>query len=260
MVKLDFKKQLVVVTGGTKGIGKATAASFLESGAKVIVTARKDTDAAVKELSALGEVYGIACDLSTKEGTDTLIKEAAKIGPVDILVNNVGIFEPQEFFGMSDEVWQNYIDVNFFSTLRLSRHYLGEMLKRDVGSIVIVSSETGMRPIKEMLQYSVTKAMQISLARGLAELTKGTNVRVNSVLPGPTWTEGVANFVDKIAKDNKQSLDQAIKDFFVEREPNSLIARFLNVKEVADTIVFTSSNKGISGAAQKVEGGVIRTM
>jgi NAD(P)-dependent dehydrogenase (short-subunit alcohol dehydrogenase family) len=263
-LNLQLDNKLVVVTGSTSGIGKGIAKSFLQEGAKVIVNGRSQdrVEEVAQELSAFGQVYGIAADVSDASGTHKFIRQVKEHGEVDVLVNNMGVFEVKDFAEVSDEEWMNYFNVNVLSAVRLSRELLPDMLKRNSGRIINIASEAGVKPLPQMIPYSVTKTALISLARGLAELTKGTKVTVNSVLPGPTWTEGVESYMVGAAEAENEELEPFTANYFKKNEPTSLIQRFATVEEVADTVVFIASEKAsaINGAAQKVEGGIIRSL
>ncbi len=254
-----------IVTGSTAGIGKGIAKSFLKEGAFVFVNGRSEqsVSAALAEFAAEGftSTMGVVADISTPEGAESFFSQVDKSGrEVDVLVNNMGIFEVRDFFDITDEIWTNYFNVNVLSTVRMSRKYLKPMLERNRGRIIIVSSECGLRPIADMICYASTKATQINIARGLAELTKGTNVTVNSLLPGPTATEGLTTFIQGIAEKSGKGHADAIRAYFSEREPTSLLQRFLTVEEVSNVALFLASDlsSGINGAAQKVEGGIVR--
>lgn len=258
-----------IVTGSTAGVGKAIARSFLKEGAFVFINGRSEQSVASTILSLTEDsiprelVHGVVADISTAEGAQKFFTEVESTGrAVDILVNNMGIFSVQDFFSITDEVWKHYFDTNVLSTVRFCRQYLKPMLDRNAGRVLIISSECGMRPIGDMLHYATTKAAQINLARGLAELTKGTKVTVNSILPGPTATEGVQEFVGGIMTQTGQSKDEVLRDYFQTREPTSLLQRFLTVEEIADTAVFLASDRssGINGSAMRVEGGIIRSI
>lgn len=261
---LHLKNKLVVVTGSTSGIGKAIVKSFLQEGASVVLNGRSQgrVDETVQELSALGNVYGIAADLSEASQARKFLIKVKEIGEVDVLVNNMGVFEVKEFEAVSDEEWMNYFNVNVLSAIRLAREILPEMLTRNTGRIISISSEAGVKPLPQMIPYSVSKSALISLSRGLAELTRGTKVTVNSVLPGPTWTEGVESYMVGAAKAENEDLDVFTENYFKKNEPSSLIQRFATVEEVADTVVFLASEKAsaINGTAQRVEGGIIRSL
>lgn len=259
---LGLKDQRVLVTGSASGIGKATAQSFLEEGAKVIVHGLTETevDACVRELSPLGEVVGMAADLTVLDQANALCTFAQSQGEVDVLVNNVGVFSVKAFEDLTDADWMQYFDINVLSAVRMSRVFLPEMLKRGTGSIVNLASEAAVKPLPQMIHYSVTKTAMLGLTRGMAELTKGTAVRVNSVLPGPTWTEGVEAYFDGLAAQKGEPLAEIIENYFKSDEPTSLIQRFVQADEVARTIVTVAANKAMNGGAHKVEGGIVRSI
>ncbi|WP_416435119.1 SDR family NAD(P)-dependent oxidoreductase [Priestia megaterium] len=261
---LKLRDKLVLVTGSTGGIGKGTAKSFLQEGAKVIINGRteKGVQAVIKELSSLGTVYGIAADVSKAEGCQHLIEKVNEIGNLDILVNNTGIFEVKPFVDVTEEEWLDYYQTNVLSAVRLSRAFLPEMMQRDFGRVINLASEAGIKPYPELVPYGVSKTPLVTLSRGLAEVTKGTKVTVNSVLPGPTWTEGFAQFITDLADEKGQDLDTFIAEYFKNDQPTSLIQRYATVEEVADTIVFLASENAsaINGVAQRVEGGIIQSI
>ena len=197
-MELGLKDKLVLVTGSGSGIGKATARTYLEEGARVVVHGLTEEEVAscVDDLSPLGEVHGLAADLTKTEDAEALADFARAQGPVDILVNNVGIFAVKPFEELTDEDWMHYFNINVLSAVRMSRIFLPDMLSRGEGSIINMASEAAVKPLPQMVHYSVTKTAMLGLTRGMAELTKGTRVRVNSILPGPTWTEGVEAYFD----------------------------------------------------------------
>eukprot|EP00600_Ochromonadales_sp_CCMP1393_P007906 CAMPEP_0174968636 /NCGR_PEP_ID=MMETSP0004_2-20121128/8250_1 /TAXON_ID=420556 /ORGANISM="Ochromonas sp., Strain CCMP1393" /LENGTH=263 /DNA_ID=CAMNT_0016217903 /DNA_START=129 /DNA_END=920 /DNA_ORIENTATION=+ len=256
-----------IVTGSTAGIGQAIARSLLQEGAFVFVNGRS-TESVQKAIDAFNaegliNTHGVAADVSTADGCESFFEQVDATGRVvDVLVNNTGIFSAADFFDVSDEVWAQYFNVNVLSGVRMCRKYLKPMLERNQGRIILISSEAGIRAIPDMLHYSTTKATVINLARGLAELTKGTNVTVNSVLPGPTATEGVKVFIQGLMEASGKSEDETVRDFFKTREPTSLAQRFLKPEEIADVVTFLASPKssGINGATQRVEGGIIRSL
>ncbi|MYL39530.1 SDR family NAD(P)-dependent oxidoreductase [Halobacillus litoralis] len=261
---LQLKDKLILVTGSTQGIGKEIAKTFLEEGARVVINGRtaEKLDHVVEEFKHLGDIQGIAADVSTKEGADALIQKVDAIGDLDVLVNNTAMFEVKDVEDVTDEEWMGYFETNIMSAVRLSRHFLPKMLERDTGRILNISSEAGVKPLAEMIPYSTTKGAVNSLTRGLAERTKGTSVTVNAVLPGPTWTEGVAGFMQGAAENAGEELESFTKDYFNNNEPTSLIQRFGTVEEVAGIVVYLASPKAsaINGAMQKVEGGIIRSV
>lgn len=259
---LGLKNKLVLVTGSASGIGKATAQMFLAEGAKVIVHGLTDeeVEACVDDLASFGDVVGKAADLTDIEQAKVLCNFALEQGDVDILVNNVGVFSVKAFEDLTDADWAQYFDINVLSAVRMSRVILPAMLKRGTGSIVNLASEAGVKPLPQMIHYSVTKTAMLGLSRGMAELTKGTGVRVNSVLPGPTWTEGVEAYFDGLAEQKGEPLADIIDNYFKSDEPTSLIQRFVQADEVAKTIVTVAANEAMNGSAYKVEGGIVRSI
>jgi len=205
------------------------------------------------------KVRGVAADVSTAAGCKALV---AALPDVDILINNAGIFEPKGFFEIPDEDWSRFFEVNVMSGVRLARAYMPGMLKRNWGRIVFISSESGLNIPKEMIHYGMTKTAQLAVSRGLAEMTRGTAVTVNSVLPGPTMSEGVETFIKDIAKHNGVSVEEATKQFFQRQRPTSLLQRFATVEEIANMVVYVSSKESsaTNGAALRAEGGIVQTI
>jgi NAD(P)-dependent dehydrogenase (short-subunit alcohol dehydrogenase family) len=263
-MKIDLTGKTALVTGSTAGIGHAIAKGLATTGAEVVVNGRSQAkvDAAVAALTKAvpgAKVRGVAADVSTAEGCKALV---AALPDVDILINNAGIFEPKGFFDIPDEDWTRFFEVNVMSGVRLSRAYMQGMLKRNWGRIVFISSESGLNIPTEMIHYGMSKTAQLSISRGLAELTKGTAVTVNSVLPGPTMSEGVETFVKDLAKQNGQSLDEAAANFVKQNRPSSIIQRFASVDEIANMVVFVASKEAsvTNGAALRAEGGIVQTI
>jgi NAD(P)-dependent dehydrogenase (short-subunit alcohol dehydrogenase family) len=263
-MKIDLSGKTALVTGSTSGIGNAIAKGLAAAGASVVVNGRTQAkvDAAVAAIAKAvpgSEVRGIAADVSTAAGCNTLV---AALPDVDILINNAGIFEPKGFFDIPDEDWTRFLEVNVMSGVRLSRAYLKGMLKRNWGRVVFISSESALNVPKEMIHYGLTKTAQLALSRGLAEMTRGTAVTVNSVLPGPTMSEGVETFVKDLAKQNGQSVEEAASQFVKQFRPTSLLQRFASVEEIANMVVYVSSKEAsaTNGAALRAEGGIIQTI
>ena len=263
-MKFDLSGKTALVTGSTAGIGHAIANGLATAGANVVVNGRSQAkvDAAVAKLAAAipgAKVRGVAADVSTAAGCTAL---TAALPEVDILVNNAGIFELNGFFDIPDEDWSRFYEVNVMSGVRLARAYMPGMLKRNWGRIVFISSESGLNIPKEMIHYGVTKTAQIALARGLAELTRGTAVTVNSVLPGPTLSEGVETFVKNLAKQNGQSEAEAAANFVKQHRPTSLLQRFTSVDEIANMVVYVASKEAsaTNGAALRAEGGIVNSI
>ncbi len=253
---LQLNNKNALITGSTKGIGYAIAQVLAKEGANVIVNGRSEDSTQTAAESIGHNAKGIAADLSTDQGCSELLNKA---GQVDILINNAGIFEPKEFTEIPDEDWERFYQVNVMSGVRLTRAVLPGMLERNWGRILFVSSESGVQIPAEMVHYGMTKAANISLVNGIARLTKGTHVTVNAVLPGPTASEGVSQFVGEMADEANQSKEEFEKDFFNNARPTSLIQRFAEVEEVANTTAYYCSplSSATNGAAIRVDGGVI---
>jgi NAD(P)-dependent dehydrogenase (short-subunit alcohol dehydrogenase family) len=263
-MKIDLTGKTALVTGSTGGIGFAIAKGLAGSGAAILVNGRKAdrVEAAVARLKAAvpGATFTAAPgDVSTAEGCQAAIAPAAQI---DILVNNAATFEPKDFFEIPDADWMHYFETNVLSGIRLSRMLMPNMLKRDWGRVVFISSESAVQLPKEFLHYGVSKTSQLGVSRGLAELTQGTSVTVNSVLPGPTRSDGVEGFLEALAKQSGVSTDEMAKNFVQTHRPSSLIQRFATVEEVANMVVYVCSKEAsaTNGAALRVDGGVLRSM
>ncbi|KAF0843142.1 NAD(P)-dependent dehydrogenase (short-subunit alcohol dehydrogenase family) [Methylovorus glucosotrophus] len=257
---LKLNGKLALVTGSTAGIGYAIAATLAREGAKVIINGRTQSavNKAIAEIktSTNTEVLGFAGDLSTADGADALFKQYPN---VEILVNNLGIFEPKPFEEIPDADWIRFFDVNVLSGIRLSRMYLPSMKQADWGRIIFISSESAIQIPAEMVHYGMTKTAQIAVARGVAETVAGTGITVNSVLPGPTKTRGVVDFVDALGQDG-QTFEEFEKEFFEKARPTSLIKRFASPEEVASLVAYVASPlaSATTGAALRVEGGVLK--
>lgn len=253
-----------LVTGSTQGIGFAIAKMLAAEGVRVIVNGRRQESVqrAAQELAAHGEASGIAADLSGAEGANQLLAAVKAIGPVDILVNNVGYFEVKPFTAITDEDWTSMFELNVMSGVRLSRALMPAMLERDWGRIVFIASEQSAKPNPDMLHYAMSKAAQVSIARGLAELTRSTRVTVNSVLAAPTWSEGVAVFLEKIGPGHGKTVDEMRTAYFEDTGRSSLLQRWATTDEIAAQVVFLCSARAaaINGAAQRADGGIIRSL
>jgi NAD(P)-dependent dehydrogenase (short-subunit alcohol dehydrogenase family) len=259
---LNGKRALV--TGSTAGIGLAAARALAEEGARVIINGRTGSrvQAAVQMLRTLatpGPVEGIAADLSTAAGCQAVTDAHPD---VDILVNNLGVFEPKPFGEISDADWLRFFETNVLSGIRLARHYVRGMRERNWGRIVFVSSESALQIPTEMIHYGMTKTAQLAVARGLAETLAGTGVTVNSVLPGPTASEGVGQFVAQMAEAQGKDTAAVEREFFKEARPSSIIQRFATPDEVAAMVVYVcgAPASATTGAALRVDGGVIRAI
>jgi NAD(P)-dependent dehydrogenase (short-subunit alcohol dehydrogenase family) len=259
---LQLKGKIALISGSTAGIGHAIAASLAREGARVIVNGRTSAavDAAVAAMksAAGGDVLGFAGDLSSASVAEKLVQQHPQ---VDILVNNLGIFEVKPFEEISDDEWKRFFDVNVLSGARLARLYLPFMRKRNWGRIIFISSESGLQIPAEMIHYGMTKAAQIAVARGLAEATAGTGITVNSVLPGPTRSRGVGDFVADWAAKSGKSAQTVEDEFFKTARPTSLIKRFATPEEVAAMVAFVASplSAATNGAALRVDGGVVKS-
>ncbi len=263
-MKIDLSGKTALVTGSTSGIGHAIAKGLAASGANVVLNGRTQpkVDAAVGAIARTipeARVRGVAADVSTDAGCRTLV---AALPDVDILINNAGIFEPKAFFDISDDDWRRFFEVNVMSGVRLARAYMPGMLKRNWGRIVFISSESALNIPSEMIHYGMTKTAQLAVSRGLAEMTRGTAVTVNSVLPGPTMSEGVEAFAKDLAKQNGQSVEEAASQFIKQFRPTSLLQRFASVEEIANMVIYVASKEAsaTNGAALRAEGGIVQTI
>ena len=261
---LGLNGKRALVTGSTAGIGFAAARALAREGAHVVVNGRTEervraaVEAIEREVPG-ARVRGVAADLGGAEGCALVTRQ---VGELDVLVNNVGIFDPKPFEEIPDEDWLRFFETNVLSGVRLSRHYLPGMRARDWGRIVFISSESGLHIPVEMIHYGMTKTAQIAIARGLAESLARTGVTVNSVLPGPTRSEGVAEFITRLARGRGIDAAQAEREFFATARPTSVIQRFATPDEVAAMIVYVCSEQAsaTTGAALRVDGGVVRAI
>ena len=262
---LQLTGKTALITGSTAGIGHAIAAALAREGANVVLNGRTQerVDAGIKSLRELvknsGAVSGVAADLGTAEGFDILQRA---VPDADILVNNLGIFEPKAFADITDADWQKFFEVNVMSGVRASRFYLPKMMAAKWGRIVFISSESAVNTPTEMVHYGFTKTAQLALSRGLAQTAAGSGVTVNTVMPGPTKSEGVGTFVEQMAKDKGISTAAMEKDFFEHARPSSLLKRFETVEEIADVVAFVCSPlaSAVTGAAWRADGGVVSSI
>jgi NAD(P)-dependent dehydrogenase (short-subunit alcohol dehydrogenase family) len=261
---LELKGKSALVTGSTGGIGFAIARGLAREGARVIVSGRSDERVnraidTIKQKHGSAEIDGFVGDLGLAEAAAEL---TVRYSDVDILINNLGIFEPKPFVEITDQEWMHFFEVNVLSGVRLARFYLPRMLKKDWGRIIFISSESAVQTPAEMVHYGTTKTAQLAVSRGLAELTAGSGVTVNAILPGPTASEGVTEFVDRLSKQANQSAADFEKQFFEKMRPTSLLKRFASTEEVANLVVYVSSPaaSGTNGAALRVDGGVVRSI
>jgi NAD(P)-dependent dehydrogenase (short-subunit alcohol dehydrogenase family) len=263
-MKLSLTGRTALVTGSTGGIGLAAAVGLAREGAHVILNGRteervKRAQEKVRESIPGAQVSGVAADFSSARGAEAVTRAFPH---VDVLVNNVGIFEPKPFEQIPDEDWLRFFETNVMSGVRLSRFYFPKMKAQDWGRIVFVSSESAVQIPAEMIHYGMTKTAQVAVARGLAELTVGTGVTVNTVLPGPTFSEGVEQFVAELGKTQGVDAKQAERDFFTHARPTSLLKRFIRPEEVANLIVYVCSPhaSATNGASLRVDGGVVKAI
>ncbi|MBP3039155.1 SDR family oxidoreductase [Bacillaceae bacterium Marseille-Q3522] len=261
---LSFKGKTALVTGSTAGIGKAIAKSLVAEGATVLINGRHEEKTAqtIKEIQTQypeANLTPVVADLGTEQGCRKVTEQYPE---VDILINNLGIFEPAEYFDIPDEDWFRFFEVNILSGVRLSRSYLKQMLNKNEGRIIFIASEAAIMPSQEMAHYSATKTMQLSLSRSLAELTKGTKVTVNTVMPGSTLTEGVETMLNTLYPKENLSIEEAEKRFMTENRPTSIIQRLIRPEEIAHLVTFLSSPlaSAINGSALRIDGGLVRSV
>src|SRR5438477_926939 len=263
-MELGLTGKVAFVSGSTAGIGLAIAQRLGLEGADIVINGRTEERirialAQIKKEARNVDVRGIAADLGTAEGCAEVVRQLPQ---VDILINNVGIFAPQPFGEISDADWEKFFAVNVMSGVRLSRAYLPDMKKRNWGRVVFISSESALQIPAEMIHYGTTKTAQLAVARGMAETCAGNEGTVNSVLPGPTASEGVTEFVDQLAKQNQQTPHEFEKEFFRSARPTSILKRFIKPDEIANVVTFVCSPlaSAINGAAVRADGGVVRAI
>ncbi len=263
-MKIDLTGKRAIVTGSTAGIGYAIALGLAAAGAEVVINGRTQARveaaiAAIKQAVPAASLRAAAADVGTAEGCAVLVKA---VPACDILVNNAGIFAPRAFEEITDANWMHTLEVNVLSGVRLSRAYIGGMREKNWGRVVFISSESGQQIPKEMIDYGVSKAAQIAVARGLAQHLAGTGVTVNTVMPGPTRSEGVETFLADLSKQTGKSLAEIEADFFKSVRPTSLIQRFTTTEEVANMVVYACSKEasGTTGAPLRVDGGVVQSI
>lgn len=263
-MQIDLSGKHAIITGSTAGIGFAIAHGLAKTGASVVITGRTQerVDEAISKIkkdAPSANIEGVAADLGTTEGCQTLIQQQPS---ADILINNVGMFGPQDFFEVDDATWQHFFDLNIMSAVRLSRHYAQGMRDRDWGRIQFLSSESGINIPTEMVHYGVTKSALLAVSRGLAKLLSGTQVTVNAILPGPTRSEGVINMISEMAEKEGISQQEMEERFVKENRPTSIIQRLATPEEVASMSVYAASPQAsaTTGAALRVEGGIVDTL
>ncbi|MFB4196773.1 SDR family NAD(P)-dependent oxidoreductase [Streptomyces carpaticus] len=258
-MKIDLSGRTALVTGSTVGIGFAIASGLHAAGAHVILNGRSKerVEAALARIGDSDRVTGAVGDIATPDGSASVLAQAPH---VDILVNNAGIFSPQHVFDIPDEEWERFFSVNVLSGIRLARHYVPAMVESGWGRVIFVSSESAVQIPPEMVHYGMTKSAQLAVARGMAEAVSGSEVTVNSVLPGPTMSEGIERFVREMVEDQMLSFEEAGKEFIAKERPTSLLGRLASAQEVANLVVYLSSEQAsaTTGAALRVDGGVLR--
>jgi len=263
-MQLHLSGKKALVTGSTAGIGKAIASSLAANSSTVLINGRskEKVQQAIDDILSLhpdAKLVPAVADLGTEEGCMSIIQQYEHI---DVLVNNLGIFEPREFFDIPDAEWFKFFEVNIMSGVRLSRHYLQQMLKKKEGRIIFIASEAAVMPSQEMAHYSATKTMQLSISRSLAELATGTNVTVNTIMPGSTLTEGVETMLGTLFAGEGLTAEQAERRFMQENRPTSIIQRLIRPEEIANLVTFLSSPlaSAINGAALRIDGGLVRSV
>lgn len=263
-MKIDLTGKRAVISGSTAGIGLAIATGLAAAGAEVVVNGRTEERVqkaieTIRQAVPTAILQGVASDMSTAEGAEKLV---TAVPEADILINSVGAALFKSFDDLTDEDWLFMYQLNVMSGVRLTKHYLPGMKSRRWGRVVFISSESALNPPKEMIDYGMTKAAQLAVSHGVAELAGGTGVTVNAVLPGPTRLEGFGAVLENIARQSGQSLDDVEKDFLASNRPTSLLGRFSTTEEIANMIVYVCSQQAsaTSGAALRVDGGVVRSI
>lgn len=263
-MRIDLTGKTALVTGSTEGIGYAIAQGLARAGAAVVLNGRKapgveQAASRLRQEVPSAGVRGVAADLGSAQGCDTVV---AAVPDVDILVNNVGIFGPRDFFETPDAEWQTFFDVNVMSGVRLSRAYVPGMARRLWGRVLFVSSESALNIPADMIHYGFTKTAVLSISRGLAKRMAGTGVTVNAILPGPTLSEGLQEMLEEERRSSGKPLDQVAREFVMKNRPSSIIQRAATVEEVANMAVYAASPQAsaTTGAALRVDGGVVDTI
>lgn len=258
-MRIDLTGKTALVSGSTRGIGRAIAKSLSEAGAAVIIHGRNLSEAKQVAQDIGNGATAVNGDLGTAAGTDQVLGQVKSIGNIDILVNNAGIYEPKPFLDIPDEDWTRFFEVNVMSAVRLTRALLPAMLDQNWGRVIFISSESALNIPQEMVHYGMTKTALLSISRGVAQLTRNTNVTVNAVLPGPTRSEGVVEFIGKLAGEAGLSTQEMEAAFIKEHRPTSLIWRFADLDEVANMVTYAASPQAsaTNGAALRVDGGVV---
>ena len=263
-MNLGLQGKLAVVSGSTAGIGFAIAATLAQEGARVVINGRTEARVTtavekIRQRMKGAELIGVAADLGTAAGVSAFVKQVPE---ADILVNNLGIFEVKPFLEIPDADWLRFFEINVLSGVRLTRHYLAGMLEKNWGRVIFISSESGQQIPTEMIHYGMTKTAQVAIARGVAQTVVATGVTVNSVLVGPTASEGASEFVQNMARQQAISAAEVEKQFFATIRPTSLLKRFETAEEVAAVVAFVASTQSvaINGAAVRAEAGVVQSI
>jgi NAD(P)-dependent dehydrogenase (short-subunit alcohol dehydrogenase family) len=259
---MDFglNGKVVIVTGGATGIGNAIARTFHQEGATVIINGR-NAEKLATACAAIGpRAHGVVADLMTAEGAETLAAFAARFGSVEFLVNNIGVFDVCDFFAVSDDRWMEYFQHNIMTAVRVSRIVLKDMLAGNSGAICFISSEAAIRSIGNMVPYSVTKTAMLGLSRSLAELTRGTEVRVTSYMPGTTATESVEGYFEGLAKEQGRSVEDCLTDFYRTVQPSNLTQRLIDPAMHGRGVVQLMTNTAMNGVCHRADGGTIRSI
>ncbi|MEB3281107.1 MAG: SDR family oxidoreductase [Lyngbya sp.] len=263
-MKIDLSGKLAVISGSSTGIGLAIAEGLAKAGASVTITGRKENQLfeAVELIQSSApqvEVKSVTADLATLEGVEILTQSTPE---TDILINNLGIYDFKSFGEYTDEEWEKYFQVNIMTGVRLTRYYLPKMLEKNWGRIVFISSESALKVPPDMIPYAMTKTAQLTIARGLAESVAGTGITVNSVMPGPTRSQGLIERFQKRAEQEGKTLEEIEREFMAKERPDSLIKRLLNPEEIASLVTYLCSEQssGTTGAPLRVEGGLINTI
>lgn len=255
---LQLQSKVALVTGATAGIGEAIARELLEEGAKVVIPGRSK-EKLDRIWGGTDTIQTIEADLTTTEGVETVIQN---VPDIEILINNLGIYEPKPFAEITDDDWLRLFNINVMSGIRLTRHYFPKMLEKNRGRVIFIASECAIATLPEMIHYSMTKTAQLAISRGLAEMTRGTNVTVNAVMPGPTQSEGIVEYLQKMASDLNASAEEVETEFFATHYPSSLLQRLIKSEEVAHLVAYLASplSAATNGAALRVEGGLLRSI
>lgn len=255
---LKLNGKTAIVTGGSAGIGLAIAKALAAEGVAVTVPGR-NKEKLDKALRGLTGIRWIVADVASAEGAQSVIRQ---LPDTDILINNLGIYEPKAFTEITDSDWLKIFETNVLSGVRLSRHYFPRMLERNSGRVIFISSESGVMTPPEMIHYGVTKSSQLAVSRGLAELTKGTAVTVNTVMPGPTRSEGIIEFLERMSTIPSPTPEEAEHEFFEKHRSSSLLQRLIENTEIASLVTFLASplSAATNGAALRAEGGLLRSI